>query len=498
MVGFREKLVAAVQRVDEWANVVTGIGNVLGRGWRGSYSYQQSEKLSDGMVELMINGDPFAAIICSAVPKHALRRGVTVKLGATADESALKKYLADLRLVQRTREAWTWARAFGGGALVLGCDDGRRPEEPLDEQGLRAVRFLVAVTSRELRPQTWCTDPMSPRFGEPELYMLTRNGGGGGSEVVLVHHTRVVRFEGAPTTRQRRIELQGWGESYLNRVSSLLAEWSGAHVAVVDLLQQSSIGVMKIRDLSTIVGSDATEAFKNRMDAMDIARSVAKAILLDAEGESYERVEVGALTGIPDVVDRFTLRLAGALEMPVSILLGREPAGLNATGDSDIRAWYDALQATRDEVARPALETIVRLVLVSSEGPTRGVVPPGWSLEFPPLWQMTEGETADLRAKVATTDDVYLRNGVVTPEEVARSRFRPEGWSMETTVTLAPEPPPAAPPTPRDPDPADPSGDPSLPADGDASRRAPDDGSTDPHAPAGILPPRPMNSEGTR
>jgi len=436
MTGYKEMLARAVARVDGWANVLTGVGQVMGRRSRGSYEWQGQGRLSDAQLEDLHNGDPYAARICEAVPKHALRRGFKVKVGDVALETAVARDVARVQVVPRMREAWTWARAFGGGAVVIGADDGRLASEPLDPTALRRVLFLASVTSRELWPDTWENNSLDPRFGEPVTYRLQRNSGGGGVESSIVHHTRVVRFDGLPTTRTRRITLKGWGESYLQRTYELLQEWNGAHTAVTDLVQQASVGVYKMKRLAELIGSDPEGLLKKRMEALDMGRSVAKSILLDAEGEAYERVEVGALSGLPDLLDRYSLRLAGALEMPVSILLGRAPAGLNATGESDMRAWYDALDAEREMVLKPAVERVVRLVLLSQAGPTSAREPEGWSIEFPPLWQMTPTEQADLRGKVAATDWGNIDKGVTTPEEVAVSRFRPEGWSMETEVDL--------------------------------------------------------------
>lgn len=493
MTTFRERFRNAMTRIDGWANVVTGVGQALGTRGRGSYSFEASERAGDGLLEELYNSDPFAARICEAVPKHALRRGFSVKVGDTALETRINDAVRELQVTRVVREAWTWSRVFGGGAVLIGADDGRDASEPLDETALRSVLYITAVHSRELWPQSWELDPISRRFGEPVLYQLTRQGGGGAMDTSLVHHTRLVRFEGMPTTRARRIALKGWGESYLQRTYDLLREWNGAHAAVADLLQQASIGVLKMNNLMEIVGGD-DGSFKERMDAMDTARSVARSVLIDAQGESYERVEVGALSGIPDIIDRFSYRFAGALEIPVSILLGREPAGLNATGESDVRNWYDTLDADRETVLKPALQRLVHLLLVSQNGPTSAQVPAGWSIELPPLWEPTEKEKAELRKTVAETDAIYARDiGAVTPDEIARSRFRPEGWSMETEVSLdeRTEPtPPAIAPGAQPPPEQEPDGAPDPTKSGMG-------GAGGPTKPAGLLPiPKAMHSPG--
>jgi phage-related protein (TIGR01555 family) len=491
MTTFKERFRNALARVDSWVNVATGVGQALGRSGRGSYDWEPAGRIGDGLLEELYNSDPFAARICDAVPKHALRRGFSVKCGSTDLETKIGDAIRELQVTRVVREAWTWSRVFGGGAVLIGADDGRDASKPLDEVSLRRVLYLSAVHSRELWPEAWELDPLSKRFGEPTLYRLTRQGGGGASDYSLVHHTRLVRFEGLTTTRARRIALKGWGESYLQRTYDLLREWNGAHAAVADLLQQASIGVLKMNNLMEIVGGD-DGSFKERMAAMDEARSVARSVLIDAQGESYERVEVGALSGIPDVIDRFSYRLAGALEIPVSILLGREPAGLNATGESDIRSWYDTLDADRETVLKPALQRVVRLLLVSQQGPTSAQVPEGWSIELPPLWEPSEKEKAELRKLVADSDDVYLRNGVARADEVARSRFRKEGWSMETEIDLdALEEPPASSPATQPTPEQEPDGAPDPTRSGMG-------GAGGPTKPAGLLPIPAMNTEGQK
>jgi phage-related protein (TIGR01555 family) len=460
--SFRERLSRSLSRVDGWANLLTGVGAQAGATQgRGLYTFQGNPRQGLPAMEALYHEDPDARRIADAVPSHALRPGFKVRVGeeggGAETETKINGALDDLLVARRVREAWTWSRVHGGGALVLGLDDGQRPEEELSTERLRALRWVVSVTASELWPDTWETDPRSARFGEPVVYRLQRTGGGGGSDTSRVHHTRVIRFEGLITTRTRRNQLNGWGESLLQLIFERLQEWSGAHAATMDLLQQSSVGVYKMRDLMALLGSDPQGLLKARLEAMDLARSVARSVLLDADGESYERTEVGALSGFPDLLDRFSLRLSAATGIPVAILLGRSPAGLNATGDADTRGWDDVVDADRRTVLLPALERVTKLLLLSSEGPTQGVEPEGWSIVLPPLRTSTPTEEAGLRKTTADTDNVYLQAGVLTPEEVASSRFRPEGWSAETIVDLDAREEPSVTGDPNDPSAVDPA-----------------------------------------
>lgn len=441
----------AVRRTDSWLNTITNVG--LNRGRNAMlFRATASDYLDDVTLEQLYELDGLAARIVRAPCVHALRHGVIVSTGSPAVDTKIKAMLDEVDTgddpadgggdadsvgaIGALRRAWQWARLYGGGAVFVGADDGRDPREPLDMNNIRAVRFAVDLDRIELIPQTWETDPLSPRFGKPRTYLIVRNATGGGAQNAVVHASRIICFDGVEPTKRRRQTLQGWGDSVLQRVYVDLQQARGAYAAVAGLLHESSQGVFKMKDLMLMMAGDRDDTLKRRMEAMDMARSVARAILIDADGESYERVEVGSLTGLVDAMDRFTNMVSASSEIPVTVLMGQAPAGLNATGESDIRSWYDAVQAEREAMLRSRVERMVKLLLRAKDGPTGGEEPPGWKVTFPPLWQPTPSEQADLRQKVAQTDQVYVTIGAITPEEVALNRFRPDGWNPDTTVDL--------------------------------------------------------------
>lgn len=421
----------AMRRMDGWINQYTSVGASR----RTAHTVARTARLADEVIEELYASDGLAARAIDAVPKDAMRGGLIIKTGDPGVDTAVRGILDALGVEEALAGAWTWGRAFGGGAVVLGVDDGLDPSEPLDFARVNRLAWVYDVDRRDLTPQSWERGEVSPRFGKPNVYMLTRNGQGGAHSTVNVHASRLVIFRGARTTRRRALEDHGWGDSVLQRVYEDLRQARGGYAAVATLLQDASQGVFAIKDLYALMAQDdGAKTFEQRMELMDMSRGVARAILIDAEAERFERVETGALTGLPDILDRFVQMVSAGTEIPVTRLMGTSPAGLNATGESDVRGWYDVVAAEQRSTLKPRAEYIVRAILRSKSGPTGGVEPEGWSVDFPPLWQPTPTEEADLRAKVAATDAVYITQGVLTPEEVAINRFRPEGWSPETSV----------------------------------------------------------------
>lgn len=424
----------AVRRTDSWLNALTGVG--LNRGKSAMvFRASASDYLDDRTLEDLYELDGVASRIVRAPCVHALRHGVIVSTGDPQVDTKIKARMEELDAVNALRRAWQWARLYGGGAVFVGADDGKDPREPLDINNIQSVRFTVDTDRIELQPSDWETDPLKATFGKPKTYRLTRNATGGGSQHAQVHASRLIRFDGVEPTKRRRQYLHGWGDSVLQRVYVDLQQARGAYAAVAGLMHESSQGVFKMKDLMSMISGDKDDTFKRRMELMDMSRSVARAILID-EDETYERIEVGALTGLVEAMDRFTNMVSASSEIPVTVLMGQAPAGLNATGESDIRSWYDAVAAEREAMLRSRVERMVKLLLRAKDGPTGGVEPPGWKVTFPPLWQSTPSEDADLRQKVAATDQIYIDKGVITPEEVALNRFRSEGWSPDTTIDL--------------------------------------------------------------
>src|SRR5690606_28504894 len=104
------------------------------------------------------------------------------------------------------------------------------------------------------------------------------------------------------------------------------------------------------------------------------------------------------------------------------------------TGESDIRFFYDRISAAQELEIKPKIEHLVRLLLKSHDGPSKGKEPDKWSVEFSPLWQQSEKEIAETRKIVADTDKVYYDIGAVSAEDIARSRWKGDTYSPDMMI----------------------------------------------------------------
>lgn len=422
-------------RHDGWQSMLTGLGTP---GYdKRLHTHFTPHELSWDYAMALWRGDDLAARIVETLPSEMLRQGYEISLdddeGHERTEAVMAR-LEELGVEQVLWRALCYERAYGGAAIMLGADDGATDlTQPLQLERVRSLSWLTSLEPRDLSPVAWYDDPMAPRFGEPSVYQLTMPGTGAKSLAsVRVHESRLIVFPGIQVSQRRYTSSNnGWGESALARVVSVLRDFNAAYTAAGILVHDFAQAVFKIKNLAELVAADKADVLSGRMRAVEMSRSVARAILIDAEGEEFERKQT-PVSGLPELLDRLNTRLAAAADMPLTLLMGQSPGGLNATGESDVRFFYDRVKATQQRKLGPAIRRIAQLVMLADGGE-----PASWSVKFAPLWQPTEKEQADTRLVQAQVDTAYIQAGVVSPEEIAVSRFGGDGYSTATKIDFA-------------------------------------------------------------
>lgn len=413
-------------RLDGWKNLATHLGTTFDKRLQSDF---EVTTLTWDQCEALWRGNDMAARIVERTPDEMLRQGWDIHIpSAKRRQEDLAAMLDDLQVAERLREALYYARAYGGGAVLVGADDGAADlAQPLGQ--VKTILYLTALTPRELTALTYYTDPREERWGQPKTYKLIGDGGVN----IEIHESRVLVFQGNLTSRAQRRLNNGWGESIFVRIAHVLRDFDCTWDAAALLMNDFSQPIYKIPGLAEILSSDQEGAFNARMQVVHWMRSTIRAMIIDS-AESFERQQT-PLAGLPEILEKFMFRLAAASEMPVSMLFGMAPAGLNATGEADTRFYYDHLKNRQDRTLRPPLERLIRMAFQ-----TMGSEPRNWVLEFRPFWQLTEAEQANLHIAQANADQVYLSNGVVTPDEIRESRFGGARYSVDTTTSGGPAP----------------------------------------------------------
>ncbi|MBP5728160.1 MAG: DUF1073 domain-containing protein, partial [Clostridia bacterium] len=94
-------------------------------------------------------------------------------------------------------------------------------------------------------------------------------------------------------------------------------------------------------------------------------------------------------------------------------LFGRSPQGMNATGESDLRNYYDMIASLQERQLRPALEKLLPVMAVSCWGR----VPDNLEFVFEPVMTTSPAERAELVQKLSSDVIEAFRAGLLTREE---------------------------------------------------------------------------------
>lgn len=414
-------------------------------------------------------------------PRSGALPGVNDK--AIAQSTALEAKLRALGAEDAILDALCYEVAYGGGAILLGVDDGpnrktfdgyggyegkehirldaRDPTnltDPLDETKIKSINHLTAFRGGwdgEIIAWRYYNDPRKPRYGEPEIYQLRNLGvpistpnapgetttpqqvpvGPTGPTIFYVHESRLIVFPGTAVSHRTRVQMRGWGDSVFTRIDQVLADYDITWGAVGIIMQEFSVVTLSIPGLlQTLASKDPKTkgAIVARAKLLHMTQSIARCRLIDAT-ENYTRT-TASLTNVAEVLREFALRLAAAADMPLSLLMGQTQGGLGNAGNTDLRFFYDRIASLQKKKLLPPLRRLIRLLMLAKDSPTDGKEPARWAVTFNPLWQATEGEIIEQRHKQAEIDQMMIQNQVLTPAEVTASRYGGPKYSHETVI----------------------------------------------------------------
>ncbi len=427
-----------LRRVDAWYNEVTGFGTTRDKTTYGRAAFGPVLSVED--LDALYNYNDMAARIVDIVPDDVYSLGFGIETGEPALDEVLKDKFDALAVPERFADGMRWGRVFGGGAVLIGADDGKDASLPLNIERAEDIKYLYDFDRRVLHPNTFYTDFGNPKMGQTETYLVWNQTQTGGAQIV-VHESRLIMFGGATTGRQEKLLNQGWDLSVLQRPHEVLRQFDTGWKSVEILLTDAHQTVMKMSGLADIVGSPGgMETLQRRAMLTDLYRSVMRAIVIDAgtkdePAESMERQAV-SFEAIPQVLDKVMIRMSAAADVPVTRLMGQSPAGLSATGESDLRWHYGRMESERTRRQEPKVRQLALLWLQTRAGKAAAkTLPKSINVKWPSLWNDTPLNEATRRKTIAETDAIYITAQAFTPDEVALTRGRPDGWEKDVALS---------------------------------------------------------------
>lgn len=415
-------------RDDGYYSLITGIGTA--RDPAASIRYFEEPLLSQPQLESIFSSG-LARRIIEMPADDMVREWFDVH----SDEGeGVLDYLETFGAKESFADAVVWARLHGGAAVLPILDEGVDFSVPLNFANVKKILGLRVydrwAISWERTIDKLSKDPVKRLKYLPEFFNIQPATA---QERFVCHESRLILIPGKRLPERQMLFNQGWGASVLQTVYMSLARHDTGLGYANSILRDFVQAVLSVKDLSTMFAAGNDAIVEKRIKLLELSRSILNTMVIDANGEEYTK-SASSVQGIPDVLDRFAEHICACTGIPMAKLFGRSAAGLNSTGQHDETSYYDTIASEQERMLNPLAEFIVKLAFNSKEGPTNGVEPETWSVVWNSLKQPTDKEVADLRKVVADTDAVYITNGVLSPQEVAKSRFGQDEWSMDTQL----------------------------------------------------------------
>lgn len=374
--------------------------------------------------------------IIDTIPSDMLKNGftITTELGP----EPLKRFDRELRttqLIEKLRKGLKWGRLYGGAlGVMLIQGQGDDLSEPLDLELIMPgdfVGLMILDRWNGVSPSSELVDDIAdPEYGLPKYYNVTDPVDG---TMVSVHHSRCVRFVGNDLPYWEELSEVMWGASVVESVFDELKKRDNVSWNIAQLTFMANMRILKMNDLGQLLAStDSTsqQELYRTIQAQNVLMNNMGLMVMDA-ADSIESHQY-TFGGLAECYQQFIMDIAGAAEIPVTRLFGRSPAGLNATGESDLQNYYEMIAEKQETYLRPIFSKLLPVICMS----VFGAVPDDLDFEFDPVAEPSDEQRADL-AKTGTDIVVSaVGAGLVSPrtglKELKQQSERTNVWTNIT------------------------------------------------------------------
>lgn len=413
-----------------------------------AYKFEREPVIPDMQLTGLYEGNGLFSKIIDTPAEEALKHGFDLNLKSDEVNAFVEDALDDLEWEEKAATAIKWARLYGGALIVMLIDDGRGLEEPVDWEHIRSIdelrvyeRSIVQPDYASLYQQDYGGKGVGNRvskFGQPEYYYVSSIYGS-----FKAHESRCLVFRNGVLPEQTsNATYLFWGMPEYVRIRRALRETVTAHTDSVKLLERSVQAIYSMKGLASLLTTDDGEnQVLKRLQLVDTSRGLLNSIAIDSEGEQYD-FKTFQFSGVKDVIDATCNMLSALTNIPQTILFGRSPAGMNATGDSDFESYYNFVEKIQRLMLKRNLRTLLDVVFRAGIASGDVTEEPDYKLEFKPLWSLSDTEQAAVDQTKAQTEQIkaqtaqlYVDMQAVDPSEVRSRLASDEEFDVEDIIS---------------------------------------------------------------
>jgi phage-related protein (TIGR01555 family) len=270
---------------------------------------------------------------------------------------------------------------------------------------LKALRVIEPIWTY---PNAYnSTSPLKPGHYKPQSWFVM------GDEV---HASRLLTFVSRPVPDLLKPAYAFGGLSLSQMAKPYIDNWLRTRQSVSDLVHGFSMTGLKT-NLTGVLNGGGGEEMDRRAQLFNQSRDNRNMMLIDKDGEELFNVSV-PLTGLDKLQAQAQEHMSSVAGIPLIVLLGITPSGLNASSEGELNVWYAWILAQQEALFTPLLSAIINIIQLS----LYGEIDPEIGFQYQPLEPLNELEMANARKVEADTDIELIGASVISPQE-ARVRL---------------------------------------------------------------------------
>lgn len=348
-------------------------------------------------------------IISNAITKYAneiLRKGGQIAIDNPSEEfqneliKSLELRLQELDFWHILHKAIKTSLVYGGAVLFLDYNSENLSDEMLYNERILSKNTLKGI--RVIEPylvganQVNSTNPLNNDYMIPSEWYIS----GGGT----VHKSRVITLS--------IFECPDMIKPLYNYLGISLCQFMRDYVASADISRQGLADIFMrfktmIIETPALIANEATAIARAKLVATQ--RNNQKIILLTPEEKYIETITTTA--GLDKLIAQMQENIAVSARMPAVKLLGLTPSGFNATGDFDLKSYYDEIMSLQNSIIKPIIERVLYILCLEKGYNVRP------TYEFERLDSESALNEAQKNATEANTINSLIQSGIITQEQ---------------------------------------------------------------------------------
>jgi len=291
--------------------------------------------------------------------------------------------------------------------LKLPIGNGRNELSKLKFAGRKG--FLRGIKAIE---PLWCypneydsINPLSSNWYNPQSWFV---------QAIETHVSRLLTFVGRDVPDLLKPAYLFGGLSMSQMAKPYIDNWLRTRQAIADLIWSFSVRGLKT-NMAASMGTGGDQLFK-RLALWAKFQTNQGLFVMDKDTEDFFNVAtpLGTLNELQAQAQEHICSVTG---IPVVILLGIQPAGLNASSEGELSAWYAWVEAFQEKFFTEKLGRVIDFIQLS----LFGQVDPDITFDYVSLRPMSEKDKADLQKVKMDTHSTGVQAGIIDPEEARES-----------------------------------------------------------------------------